>query len=349
MASESPTTRSPAAATGSPAAGSHPAPGAEVSAPVEADDTVEPGREDDADSAIDSNSLLSTESLSESIYEYRRIHGRTYQASKTTEYWAPNDDQQNEGLDMLHTALVIMQNDKLFLAPIGDNPKRVLDVATGTGIWAIDFADQYPGAEVIGTDISPIQPSWIPPNLKFVIDDCLLDWTWPEDHFDFIHFRSLYGSITDWGELYKKAFRHLKPGGWLQDLEMDVLLQSDHVTFPEKHIYKTWGDAFAKGGEAMGKIFTITRDHQMRDYMEAAGFEDITEVKLKTPTHGWPKDKRLQQAGLLTQACLDQSLEGLAMFVLTMVLQWTKEEALTFVAEMRGESRKKSNCAYCLT
>lgn len=29
-----------------------------------------------------------------------------------------------------------------------------------------DFADQYPNAEVVGTDISPIQPTWIPANLK---------------------------------------------------------------------------------------------------------------------------------------------------------------------------------------
>lgn len=29
-----------------------------------------------------------------------------------------------------------------------------------------DFADDHPGANVIGTDISPIQPKWVPPNLK---------------------------------------------------------------------------------------------------------------------------------------------------------------------------------------
>lgn len=29
-----------------------------------------------------------------------------------------------------------------------------------------DFADEFEGAEVIGTDISPIQTSWVPPNLK---------------------------------------------------------------------------------------------------------------------------------------------------------------------------------------
>lgn len=29
-----------------------------------------------------------------------------------------------------------------------------------------DFGDNYPGCEVIGTDISPIQPGWVPPNVK---------------------------------------------------------------------------------------------------------------------------------------------------------------------------------------
>jgi hypothetical protein len=50
----------------------------------------------------------------------------------------------------------------------------VLDLATGTGIWAIEFgksnsfqkrskssqhlAQEYPEANVLGTDLSPIQP-----------------------------------------------------------------------------------------------------------------------------------------------------------------------------------------------
>ena len=29
-----------------------------------------------------------------------------------------------------------------------------------------DFADEFPNVEVTGTDISPIQPTWIPPNLR---------------------------------------------------------------------------------------------------------------------------------------------------------------------------------------
>jgi methylase of polypeptide subunit release factors len=45
-----------------------------------------------------------------------------------------------------------MMEGKLHLAPVKD-PQRILDVGTGTGIWAIDTADLYPSAEVIGTDL----------------------------------------------------------------------------------------------------------------------------------------------------------------------------------------------------
>lgn len=31
--------------------------------------------------------------------------------------------------------------------------KRVLDVGTGTGIWATEFADSFPESTVVGTDL----------------------------------------------------------------------------------------------------------------------------------------------------------------------------------------------------
>lgn len=55
--------------------------------------------------------------------------------------------------------------DKLFYAPL-DEPTCVLDVGTGTGLWALDMADAYPPTTVYGTDLSPVQPSFVPPNLR---------------------------------------------------------------------------------------------------------------------------------------------------------------------------------------
>ena len=63
-------------------------------------------------------------------------------------------------LDVAHQMLKICLGDKLYLAPIGDEKGRVLDIGCGTGIWAIEFADQHPSADVLGTDLSPTQPTW---------------------------------------------------------------------------------------------------------------------------------------------------------------------------------------------
>jgi len=63
---------------------------------------------------------------------------------------------------------------KLCLAPLPPVISNVLDLGTGTGIWAIDFADENPNAVVTGTDLSPIQPNWVSnpfaDSLSFVSD-----------------------------------------------------------------------------------------------------------------------------------------------------------------------------------
>lgn len=71
----------------------------------------------------------------------------------------PNDEKEQERLDLVPpisdrhewNSLVMMPqvhhihrlviDGKLFRAPIGSNPQRVLDVGTGTGIWAIEFGE----------------------------------------------------------------------------------------------------------------------------------------------------------------------------------------------------------------
>lgn len=42
---------------------------------------------------------------------------------------------------MGHHIYSLLLRGGLYLAPIGDNPQRVLDLGTGTGIWALDFAE----------------------------------------------------------------------------------------------------------------------------------------------------------------------------------------------------------------
>jgi methylase of polypeptide subunit release factors len=47
---------------------------------------------------------------------------------------------------------LLLLDRKLNMAPV-ENPQRIFDMGTGTGIWAIDAANEYPEAEVVGVDL----------------------------------------------------------------------------------------------------------------------------------------------------------------------------------------------------
>ena len=48
----------------------------------------------------------------------------------------------------------------------------------------------FPSAIVTGIDLSPIQPVWVPANVKFIVDDAEDDWLNGTD-FDLVHFRTM--------------------------------------------------------------------------------------------------------------------------------------------------------------
>lgn len=37
----------------------------------------------------------------------------------------------------------------------GSGPPTVLDIGTGSGSWAIDMAEEFPHAQVVGMDVAP--------------------------------------------------------------------------------------------------------------------------------------------------------------------------------------------------
>lgn len=178
---------------------------------------------------------------------------------------------------------------KLHLAPIGKNPQKVLDIGTGTGIWAISFADQYPSAAVIANDLSPIQPAWVPPNCVFEVDDAESDWSHQDDSFDFIHIRCLGGGISDWPKLYKQAMKHLKPGGWLEVVEPQPRSYCDDDTLPQDGYLIKIADLFVEALAKVGKIGDVAEFH--KQWVIDAGFARVEEHIKKVPNNPWPKDK----------------------------------------------------------
>ncbi|KLP09050.1 uncharacterized protein Y057_3326 [Fusarium fujikuroi] len=199
---------------------------------------------DDADSTLETDADSSTASVSSSILHYRSIQGRTFHSDKfVTEYSFPNDEQQLESVDIR------------------------------------DFADQFPQAEVTATDLSPTQPKWVPPNVRFEIDDATETWTWKDNTFDFVHMRYLFGAIQDWTALYQQAYRVCTPGGWVESVEADIHFRSDDGTAEEQEVYKLCNKLYEEGGKAIGRTFFV-HDLQPKG-MEEAGFVDIKTVDYK--------------------------------------------------------------------
>lgn len=237
------------------------------------------GSNSDNDSAFDATSSAST-SLASSILNYEYTNGRRYHGYRQGSYVLPNDEQEQDRLDLLHHIFLLILSGKLYDAPITPPPRRVLDIGTGTGIWAIDFADENPGCEVIGTDLSPIQPTWIPPNAKFYIDDAESEWVYsPSEAFDLIHGRTLSGGIGDWDKLIRQCYTHLTPGGWLEFQEPLALCESDDGTLARAVDMMRWQDLCNDAAQVFKKDIRVGVSLKQR--MVDAGFVDVHEKVVK--------------------------------------------------------------------
>ena len=134
-----------------------------------------------------------------------------------------------------------MLNGKLFTAPIPKQQQlqHVLDVGTGTGIWALDFGDAHPETKVLGIDLSPIQPSFVAPNVTFQIDDLEEPWTFSHK-FDFIYSRMMVGSFADFPYFFEQSFEFLQPGGWIELADICFPVHADDDSLPQDSALRKW-------------------------------------------------------------------------------------------------------------
>ncbi|KAI0803574.1 S-adenosyl-L-methionine-dependent methyltransferase [Xylaria sp. FL0064] len=242
-------------------------------------------------------------------------------------------------MDCVHHLLTLLLDNKLYLAPIAEGAIKVLDIGCGTGIWAIDFADAHPEAEVVGTDISPSQPEWVPPNLKFEIEDCTQPWTYPRDTFDFIHLRYLFGSIPDWDALYAEAFKACKPGGWVEAVDPSVNLRSDDGSVREGTAFYDWGRLFNEAASKYGRTMSMVDDGAIKESFKRVGFVEVVSRTFKLPATPWAKDQKMQQLGAFSRLAMDQDLDGYAMYLFTNALGWSEQQVTVYLARVRKEMR----------
>jgi len=280
---------------------------------------------EDADTASLSSS---TTSLHGSLVNYEWKHGRRYHSYQAGSYSFPNDEQEQQRLDLIHHVFYRLIGDKLFLAPIDPNAGlRILDIGTGTGLWAIHLGDEYPGAkEIIGNDLSPIQPSWVPQNVRFVVDDVELDWVESSGskQFDYIHCRYMAGGIKDWPRLVKNMYDNVKPGGWVEFQESANTLYSQDGTLAKDNAMVRMMDGLMSACEKIGR--TMDPAPSMKKWAEEAGFVNVKEQRYRLPIGSWPKDPRLKEVGTLMGVNFIEGVEAFTGVLFKDVLGWSAEE-----------------------
>ncbi|KAH1497616.1 hypothetical protein LV164_004456 [Aspergillus fumigatus] len=294
---------------------------------------------DDSGSFVDSSGVSETTSLSSSIRNYKYENGRRYHAFREGSYNMPNDEKEQNRLDLHHHIHRLKLDGQLFRSPIPRDVSRILDLGTGTGIWAIEMADEFPTAKVIGNDLSPIQPTWVPPNLSFEVDDFESDWEYSKP-FDFIHARDLQGSVSDYNRLVAQAFANLAPGGWFEFADADLLVCCDDETIKEAknmlEVNRLVCDASARFGKLMG----TAKQHKQR--LEDAGLVNVREEIYKIPFSPWAKDPKLKELGKFHQVNMIESLDAYSFALLTRVLGWHITEVHALLAGARAELLNRS-------
>ena len=243
----------------------------------------------ETDSAYAEENASYTTSLRSSVQDYRYEFGRRYHAFREGRHFLPNDEQEQQRMDIHHILCLARLDGLLYKAPVKE-PQRVLDLGTGTGQWAIDFADTHESSHVIGNDLSPIQPTYVPPNVEFVVDDIEDEWNYEHNPFDFIHARYLAGSIRDWPRLMSQAFACTKPGGWVEFQDWDCFVECHDGSVPHDSAFYKWHEYVLNRIE---NVATGRPGRYLEKWVKEAGFVNVIVEKLPIPSGTWPKDRNL--------------------------------------------------------
>lgn len=232
----------------------------------------------------------------------------------------PNDEYEQCRLSLLHRTFLEIFGGELCTTPI-QNPQKVLDIGTGIGEWAMAFSDKYPECEVIGTDISAIQPTSVPTNCFFEIDDAELEWEREPNSFDLVHMRDLMGAFSDWPFIYRQAYKVLKPGGWLEVADFDNSgsgVQSIVSNFPPDSDMHALAEQLVIAANKSGRQRNL--HHVNPAFLTDAGFVDV-----KITEHAIPINIEANEGKLWLIACVD-GMEALTLRLLTQYMGWDPQE-----------------------
>ena len=175
------------------------------------------------------------------------------------------------------------------------HPQVLLDIATGTGDFAILAAEMLKPQKLVGADISEgmmeigrqkVREKGLDSIISFAKEDCLA-LSYPEATFDAVTAAFGIRNFADLDKGLREMCRVLKPGGHLSIVEL-----TSPVTFPMKqlfHIYShtvlpVYGRLISKDTSAYSyltkTIEAFPQGEQMVEILHKAGFSEASFKRL---------------------------------------------------------------------
>lgn len=205
-----------------------------------------------------------------------------------------------------------------------------------------NLAQENPGSNVIGTDLSPIQPTFVPPNCSFQICDAEDEWDFSVP-FDFIHMRAVVTCFRSPRAVMESAMSSLAPGGWLQ--MRDPIMPFKFLTPPpEGCALARWNELAMEASGRIGRRWDNAVHYAQ--WMRELGFEDVVEIKEQLPLNPWAKGRRVKYLSLWLQHDMLQGIEAISMAMFTRVLGWDADDLKVFLEDVKRDMKDMSIHSY---
>lgn len=233
---------------------------------------------------------------------------------------------------------------------------RVADVGTGTGIWAIQFAQQHPDIQVVGFDlgIPAPQPDGLqPPNVHFAIQDLLTAWPTKgvaAGPFDLVHCRQVLLNVPDPARMLRKVFENLRPCGIVEIREYwnPMISEAGNPEEPGKGLQVPllveWHRGTVEAAAALGCDHGFAA--RLPDALRDAGFSEVMVSDTKIPLGGWApygglqQDERTQKMDSLLCKMIQAGAPVMTKEMFVKGLGWTEERAVKYAARVVDEFRR---------
>jgi hypothetical protein len=160
--------------------------------------------------------------------------------------------------------------------------------------------------------------------------------------FDYIHGRFLHTCFGDFESVVRKAFAVLASGGYFE-LQDNLPITCSDGSWNGTAIQQ-WAGLVLKGAGKLGKDWGKVGNY--RQWMDAAGFVDIKEVKHYWPTNPWPKGEYYKRLGRLTNDVLRKGVHAISIEVLTEGLGMSSTDVEELLEAVRENLNDRSIHCY---